>query len=373
MSDIWNALLEGLGSILQTFHTITSPIFGEQLAWGWAIILLTFFVRLLLVPLAIKQTRSMRAMQQLAPQIKKIQAKYKVDRSLMRTDPQRYREQRQKSQEETMKLYQEAGANPAAGCLPLLLQMPIFIALFNVLRTPPESVQALSNAPWYGIGALEQAPRAVGELPPAGIGAWILIVLMVVTAFWSQKQMMSRQVVTSDQMAQQQKILLYFMPAMLAFFSFNFPSGVLIYWVATNIWTMGQQWVIFRRVDDTVEPPPNNDPQPVRAPGSSAAKGKRPPAGGGPKGATPGTTGTKRAAPLPEGNGKRARTPNGQADGNGRPARPAGKQGDQRGKGNGAPARPAGKQGGDQRGKGNGAPARESDVKRRAHRGDDVA
>ena len=96
MTQIWNSLLAGLGSILQTFHSFMEPIFGD-FAWGWAIILLTFFVRLLLVPLAVKQTRSMRAMQRLAPQVKKIQAKYKVDRSLMRTDPQRYKEMKQKA------------------------------------------------------------------------------------------------------------------------------------------------------------------------------------------------------------------------------------------------------------------------------------
>ena len=277
MSQIWNSLLEGLGSILQTFHSFMEPVFGT-FAWGWAIILLTFFVRLLLVPLAVKQTRSMRAMQRLQPQVKKIQAKYKVDRALMRTDPQRYKEMKQKQQEETMKVYQEAGANPAAGCLPLILQMPIFIALFNVLRNPPEAAAAMSAAPWYGIEQLQYAPRPVGELPAAGWGAWVLIVLMVATAFYSQKQMMSRQVATTDQMASQQKILLYFMPAMLAFFSLNFPSGVLIYWVATNVWTMGQQWVIFRRVDETVPPPPDNEPQPGRPKGSAqrAGTGKAP-------------------------------------------------------------------------------------------------
>lgn len=241
---IWNALLEAIEQAIRFFQQGFEPVFGV-FAWGWAIIALTFAVRLLLLPLAIKQTRSMRAMQELQPELKRIQKKYKADRSLMRTDPDKYRERRRKQQEETMKLYQEKGVNPAASCLPLILQMPIFFALFTVLRDA-ERLTDMARAPWYGITQLSALPNE--GLAAAGIGTYILIIGMVASTFWSQKQMMSRQVATGPQ-ASQQRILLYVMPAMLAFFSFALPIGVLLYWVATNVWTIVQQWVIFRSVD----------------------------------------------------------------------------------------------------------------------------
>ncbi|HEY8339629.1 MAG TPA: YidC/Oxa1 family membrane protein insertase, partial [Egibacteraceae bacterium] len=102
--EIWRTLLEGLEAILRFFHGLAEPLFGAA-AWGWAIVLLTLTVRVLLLPLAVKQTNSMRAMQKLQPEMKRIQAKYKVDRSLMRTNPEKYQQQRQKQQEAMMALY----------------------------------------------------------------------------------------------------------------------------------------------------------------------------------------------------------------------------------------------------------------------------
>lgn len=245
MSELWQGLLGGLADILIWFHNVTEPVFG-RFAWGWAIILLTLAVRVVLLPLAIKQTSSMRSMQALGPETKRIQAKYKADRGLMRSDPQKFQELRGKQQEELQKLYKEHGVNPAASCLPLVAQMPIFIALFNVLRSP-DAIPALQSGVWYLID-----PLSAGATTGAGIGAWLLIALMGATTFLSQKQMMSSNPALADQ--PQQRVLLYAMPLMLTVFGINFPAGVLLYWVTTNLWTMGQQRIMFRHLGPATPP-----------------------------------------------------------------------------------------------------------------------
>ncbi len=241
MSEFWNGLLDFLGGILQTFHDLVAPLFGTDPAWGWAIIMLTLAVRIVLIPLAVKQTSSMRQMQQLSPQIKKIQARYKADRSMMRTEPEKYRELKAKQQEETMALYKERGVNPAGSCLPLILQMPVFIALFNVIQRPGIIPQ---DASFY-FGAPLDA-RAT-EFNPVAIA---LIVLMGITTFISQRQTMAANPAMSDNPQQRQIMML--MPIMLTVFGVGFPIGVLLYWVTTNLWTMAQQYVLLRNVG--VEP-----------------------------------------------------------------------------------------------------------------------
>jgi YidC/Oxa1 family membrane protein insertase len=244
--DAWYApILEGLGAVLTWLHDVVANVgFLESAAWGWAIILLTLLVRILLLPLAIKQTRSMRAMQKLQPQMKELQKKYKVDRSLLKKDPEQYKAKKQKLNEEMMALYQREGANPAASCLPLLAQAPVFLALFWTLRYMDE----LRGAEFYfftavGDGGLEQIVRG------AGWPGWLLILLMSGTMFLSQKQMMSRNPMQAEgPMAQQQKIMLYAMPVFLAFISLNFPMGILLYWVTTNAWQVAQQWIILKEV-----------------------------------------------------------------------------------------------------------------------------
>lgn len=277
MGQIWDALVGGLESTLRVYERLLEPLFSSRFAWGWAIILLTFTVRLFLLPLAVKQTRSMRAMQRLQPQIKAIQKKYKADRSMLRTDPERYKELRSKQQEATMKLYQEAKVNPAAGCLPLILQMPIFFALFSVLRGSGR-VSELGEFGWYGIDRLTDAPTA------AGFMGYVLIAAMIGTTYYQQRQMMAH--TPGAEQNQQQKMLLYIMPVMLAFFSFNLPTGVLLYWVATNLWTVGQQYVMFRKVEHEV-------PASTSA-GNGAARRPQSGAGAAPK--KPGTRGSVSGA-----------------------------------------------------------------------------
>ncbi len=305
MGEIWTGFTNIFARGIEVLHDLIAQVgFLEAAAWGWAIIALTLVVRILLLPLAAKQFTSMRRMQELQPQVKQIQAKYKVDRSLMKSDPDKYRELSSKKNEKLQELYREEGVNPAAGCLPLLAQGPIFFALFQVLRDPPDFIAALSDADFY---LFTPGPEGLGETASAaGIAGISLLVLVAASMFVSQKQMMSRNAASpgsgGDAQATQQKVMLYAMPVMMGVFGFNLPIGVLLYWVTTNVWTMGQQWFITRRVDEETDAGPGG-----RGPGGSSPEpDDRPPrfpAGNRSVDATgPSTTGTA-------GNTRRASTP----------------------------------------------------------------
>ena len=194
---------------------------GYSWTWGLAIIGLTIIVRLILFPLTWKQYKSAQQMQVIQPQIKELQKKYKSDRG--------------KLQEETMKLYSEHRVNPFASCLPLILQLPVFIALYAAIKglgplSAPEyqaSVEALNQAPFLWIPQL-------GFPDPY----YILLVLYVVT------QMISTELMVATQSDQTQKWIMRAMPIVFVAFLFNFPAGLFVYWVTTNVWTIGQQLII---------------------------------------------------------------------------------------------------------------------------------
>jgi len=182
--------------------------------YGVVIILLTLIVRLVLTPLTISQTRSMAKMQKMQPQIKELQKQYKDDK--------------QRLQQETMEFYRKNNVNPLAGCLPLLLQMPVFFALFGALRFPSERVtDVVDNFNFLWMNLNESDPY------------YILVILMVATMFLSTKMS------TTD--PKQSKIM-YIMPVVFGFISWQFPAGILVYWVTTNIWSIGQQYVVNRIV-----------------------------------------------------------------------------------------------------------------------------
>jgi YidC/Oxa1 family membrane protein insertase len=267
---VWQTISQGALGVLETaltfLHDLVEPLAGVH-SWGWAIIMLTLVIRIFLLPLAIKQTRSMRAMQALQPQIKELQKKHKVDRDLMKKDPEQYKARKQKLNTEMMALYQKEGANPAASCLPLLAQAPIFLALFWMLRAQSAPGEPLFAAPFYFITSfIRDGVTAEGEPLPTGLAAtvsnagwpgWLLIALMAGSMFWTMRQMNARTALTqnaeANPMAQQQKLLMYIMPVFLAFISFQFPLGILLYWVTTNLWQIAQQAIILREVQHEVE------------------------------------------------------------------------------------------------------------------------
>jgi YidC/Oxa1 family membrane protein insertase len=231
--------------ILSGFHQALSPVLGENSGWAWvlSIIGLTLVIRAALIPLFVKQIKSSRNMQLIQPKARELQKKYGHDRERLA--------------QETMKLYKETGTNPFASCLPLIVQMPIFISLFRLIDRAAngeargvlteEQVHSLSNATWLGA---QIADRFTGtDQTAVKILAAVLVIAMTATTFLTQRQLMSKNM-PSDAMtgpyAQQQKMLLYVLPVVFAVGGIAFPIGVLIYWTTSNLWTMGQQFYVIR-------------------------------------------------------------------------------------------------------------------------------
>ena len=214
------------------------------LSWTLSIIGLTVVIRAALIPLFVKQIKSSRNMQILQPQIKELQKKYGHDR--------------QKLAEEQMKLWKETGTNPFASCLPLLLQMPIFFALFNVINNAAKG-KALGLLDAADADSLKDAVFLGGRIADTFLNsahvetkliAMFMVVAMCVTQFVTQRQLMSKNMppdALTGPYAQQQKILLYILPVVFAVSGVAFPIGVLIYWTVSNLWTMAQQFYVIRR------------------------------------------------------------------------------------------------------------------------------
>ena len=241
--------------IMVQFHSALSAVgLPETSGWTWAlsIIGLVVVIRIILIPLFVKQIKASRGLQLIQPEMKKIQAKYKDKK-----DP----DSRQAMTQETMALYKETGTNPFASCLPILLQAPIFFALFRVLNdkiqkqtgigplTPDLAVQA-DGSTLFGAPLSSTFLKADGNLTVQIITV-VLIILMSATTFTTQRQLMMKNMPASaldNPFAQQQKILLYVLPLVFAVSGVNFPIGVLLYWLTTNAWSMGQQFYVIRRM-----------------------------------------------------------------------------------------------------------------------------
>ena len=254
VAQILEPLYEAVTFIMVAFHTLFKTIglpASSGAAWALSIVGLVIVIRILLIPLFVKQINAQRGLQLLQPEIKKIQAKYKG-----KSDP----ESRQKQQQEMMKLYKDNGTNPLASCLPIILQAPIFFALFHVLngigKTPPKEKGFLTahlagqahDAQLFGASISDKFIGA--ETLSVQILTAVLIVLMSATTFTTQKQLMSKNMpadAMNNPFAQQQKILLYVFPLVFAVSGVNFPIGVLLYWLTTNVWSMGQQFYVIRR------------------------------------------------------------------------------------------------------------------------------
>ncbi|CAL8970473.1 Membrane protein insertase YidC [Tessaracoccus sp. O5.2] len=249
LSAMMQPLYWAVSGIVVFFHWLFTPLLGADSGWNWtlAIISLTVVIRTLLIPLFVKQINSARSMQLLQPKLAELQKKYGHDRERLGR--------------ETMKMYQEEGVSPTASCLPLLLQMPIFLALFRVLegvssgnvrghffKTNPDLVSSLQNAEILGAGLAERIfpMTAVGPTQIVGV---ILVIAMVAVFFVTQLQLMRKNLPPESltgPMAQQQKLMLYFFPVVYAASSVVIPIGVLVYWLTSNLWTMAQQGLLIR-------------------------------------------------------------------------------------------------------------------------------
>ncbi|MFF5407194.1 membrane protein insertase YidC [Streptomyces misionensis] len=239
--------------VIVQFHTVYGAIFGPDTGWAWglSIVSLVILIRICLIPLFVKQIKATRAMQTLQPEMKKIQERYKNDK--------------QRQSEEMMKLYKEAGTNPLSSCLPILAQSPFFFALYHVLNgiasgtkigyINADLLASARKAHIFGaplaakfLDGADTVQKLGASLTDVRVVTAVMIVLMSASQFYTQRQLMTKNVDTTVKtpFMQQQKMLMYVFPIMFAFFGIRFPVGVLIYWLTTNVWTMGQQMYVIR-------------------------------------------------------------------------------------------------------------------------------
>ncbi|MYW63997.1 membrane protein insertase YidC [Streptomyces sp. SID8379] len=261
ISDIVNAI-SGVFAFLTTpvswvivqFHKVFGAIFGPDTGWAWglSIVSLVVLIRICLIPLFVKQIKATRNMQLLQPQMKAIQERYKNDK--------------QRQSEEMMKLYKETGTNPLSSCLPILVQSPFFFALYHVLAAIAEGntigvinqslLDSAQKAHIFGAPLAAKFTDSASEVAKMGasltdvrVVTGIMIILMSASQFYTQRQLMTKNVdlTVKTPFMQQQKMLMYVFPVIFLFMGINFPVGVLVYWLTTNVWTMCQQVYVINR------------------------------------------------------------------------------------------------------------------------------
>jgi YidC/Oxa1 family membrane protein insertase len=242
-------LYYAISAVLLGWHWLFSLVLPAKggMSWVLSIVGLTVVIRAALIPLFVKQINASRNMQLIQPRVKELQKKYGHDR--------------EKLAQETMALYRESGTNPFASCLPLLVQSPIFIALFRLLDQAAKNKKAngflthdeavsFGQAKLFGHIPIKDTFLNNGGLVSVQILAAVLVVAMTITTFTTQRQLMTKNMpkdAMSGPYAQQQKMLLYVLPVVFAVGGIAFPIGVLCYWTTTNLWTMGQQFYVIRR------------------------------------------------------------------------------------------------------------------------------
>ncbi|HVV77590.1 MAG TPA: membrane protein insertase YidC [Mycobacteriales bacterium] len=306
---VLNPVYHVVAWMLVGIHTGTAHVVGASAAWSLSVVLLTVAMRLVLFPLFVKQIKSQRVMQSVQPRMKELQAKYKNDK--------------EKLNEEMMALWREAGVNPFSGCFPILLQFPIFISLFHTLREikpltltdktghavssaasaclnlakargvsptklicdyphtiqgfPQKDIFSAAHAKLFGIVPIPASFKTSHQVLEAFGGhqgstrivCAILVLVMIATTFLTQRQLMARNGAQLEgQAAQTQKIMLYIFPLSFLVYGWFFPVGVLIYWVTTNIWSMGQQFLVINRMEAAPAPaaPTPSGPRPGAKP-----------------------------------------------------------------------------------------------------------
>ena len=276
--DIFGAILFPIKWVIEVilvgFHGLWSTVGlhpDAGITWVLSIVGLVLIVRAALIPIFVRQIKSQRKMLEVAPQLKKIQDKYRG-----KTD----QFSREAMSRETMELYRRTGTNPLSSCLPLLIQMPIFFGLFSVLNDAQHDkagVGLLTRdlADSFANSELFGAPlRAtfIGEwnlmVSGSSFNGWVMgiaatmVILMTASQFFTQLQIMAKNMspeAKNSPMFRQQKILLYILPLVFAFSGVAFPLGVMFYWLTSNIWTMVQQFIVIRNMP---------------TPGSEAAKAR---------------------------------------------------------------------------------------------------
>jgi YidC/Oxa1 family membrane protein insertase len=250
-ANIFGPLITVFESVIKFFHN------SLGVPWGWAIVLLTVCVRAVMIPLTIKQLSSMQRMQQLAPQMKAIQAKYKDDK--------------QRQQQEMMRFYKEHGVNPLASCLPLVAQLPVFISLYYMLRKSLRFDICPATQTAYKVAFAAQhhisLAAASGVTKPCGPGpaSFLFIpdltnkasglVLIVLIVLYVGTQLASSLMMSAPTMDPTQRKLMLALPLVFVLFVIQFPAGVLVYWITTNLWTIGQQFVIKKRIGPVLAAP----------------------------------------------------------------------------------------------------------------------
>jgi YidC/Oxa1 family membrane protein insertase len=252
-----NIIQDAFSPLISLFEWVLVHIHDDVLggSWGLSIIGLTILVRAIMVPLTFRQFRSMQNMQLLAPEIKALQAKYKDDK--------------QRQQQELMKFYQENKVNPFASCLPLLLQLPVFVSLFYMLRTDLKlDICGAGMRSFFHVAHNSQIPSSKlssisCSAVPGGHGLakfWFIpdithqasgVVLVVLLVLYVGSQLASTLMMSATADANQRRMMMA-LPLVFTLFIFRFPAGLLVYWITTNLWTMGQQYFVRRRVG----PPP---------------------------------------------------------------------------------------------------------------------
>lgn len=251
--------------ILVAFHSVLdfvgmNPAGG--LTWVLSIIGLVIVVRAALVPLFVKQIKSQRKMMEIAPELKKIQEKYKGKRDQL---------SREAMSRETMALYKKNGTSPVSGCLPILVQMPVFFSLYSVLSSiktnaeaghggifwlTPELTQEFYNAKLFGVASLHESLQGTLETKPEGWQITVtimvtLVVLMIASQFFTQLQIVSKNLSPEARQGQaykMQRMMVYVLPFAFVFSGVFFPLGVVIYWFTSNIWTAVQQFMVIRNM-----------------------------------------------------------------------------------------------------------------------------
>lgn len=216
IANVLQPLIDACQWILEFWHDLIDANDNLAGSWGWAIILMTFTVRIAILPLTFKGVKSMQRLQTLQPEIKKIQERYKDDK--------------QRMNQEVMAFYQQEKVNPLGSCLPLLLQIPFFISLFYLLRSDEFQSDIADNP---GFGPIDNLAETVSD--PVLLG--VLIVLYVGTQ-------LAASAVTAISADPTQRRIMFALPFVFVIFIVNFQAGLIVYWITTNVWTIGQQLLV---------------------------------------------------------------------------------------------------------------------------------